>query len=143
MDNGFFIVLIVAVVAVVLMSGLQQWGYQRAVERMRSEHAGEQGCYLVSGRAKGILRGALVLLVVDASREEVIDAAAMVGASVFARFKRRDSLRGPLVSVEFRERDRAVLRAVGEARESFRALAARSTKGRRPALRTAAEGRAA
>lgn len=143
MDNGFFLVLLVAVVAVVLMSGLQQWGYLRAVERMRAEHAGEQGCFLVSGRAKGVLRGAVVLLVVDASREEIIDALVMAGASVFARFKRRDALRGPLVSVEFRERDRAVLRAIGEARESFRALTAKSAKGRRPALRTAAEGRAA
>ena len=81
----------------------------------------------------GIARGAIVLLVIDAAREEIIDAEAMVGSTVFARFRPRPGLRGPLVTAEFRERNRFVQRATSEASDSFRTIRAGAT--RRIALR--------
>lgn len=121
--------------AALLLAGLaglgQQFSYQRAARRMQAEHAGERDRYLVSGRAKGPLRGAVVLLVVTGEDERVIDARALAGASAFARFRPRRALLGPLGTLATRERDRAVLRAAQEAAASFRAL--RAARARRAA----------
>lgn len=137
--DAFVLLLLAALVASALLGLAQQAGYRRAAAGLQAAHAGAEG-YLVSGRSRGVLRGAVVLLVVDGRREEVLDARVMAGASVFARFRRRPALHGPLATIAFRERDRAVLRALEEAEASFRALRASRERRARRAASTAPVG---
>lgn len=124
------VALIVAAFAVAFgLSLLQHRAYARAVNRVAArEH--RSGVLLVTGRAKGALRGAVVLLVVDRVERRVTRALAMQGASVFARFRERPELCGPVDGVAERAQGKALRRAVADALPRYRRLDA--TTGRRP-----------
>lgn len=114
LDGRFGIVLLVVLVLGIGLSLMQHFSYQRATRRMVAEHQGARESFLVSGRGKGWFRGAVVLLVVDSASSRIEAAEAMVGASVFARFRPRPELLGSLSSA----RDRATDKRLGEAVES-------------------------
>jgi glucitol operon activator protein len=97
-----------------LLSYRQHLGYQRAVNDLVTQE-NRSGVLLVSGRAKGWRRGAIVLLVIDRRRGEVLRARAMVGASVFARFRERPELAGPVAEAEERAGSPALAKAVTQA----------------------------
>jgi glucitol operon activator protein len=97
-----------------LLSYRQHLGYQRAVNDLATEE-NRSGVLLVSGRAKGWRRGAIVLLVIDRRRGRVLRARAMEGASVFAHFRERPELAGPVEAAEERAGSTALAKAVHEA----------------------------
>jgi glucitol operon activator protein len=106
----------IAVVIVVstAFGWLQQRAYQREVNKLVAAEKGS-GLVLVSGRAKGWLRGAIVLLVIDRSARRVHRAVGMVGASVFARFHELPVLVGPLDGAAERATSKAARRAIEDA----------------------------
>ncbi|MEU6643833.1 transcriptional regulator GutM [Saccharomonospora sp. NPDC046836] len=106
--------LLVAFVAAGLLSYRQHLAYQRAVNELATEE-NRSGVLLVSGRAKGRLRGAIVLLVIDRRKGQVLRARAMEGRSVFATFRERPELAGPVEGAEDRAGSTALGRAVQEA----------------------------
>lgn len=122
MDERFAIVLALMLVAGVLTSLWQHRAYSRATRRMAQAHEGLTGAFLVSGRGKGRLRGAIVLLVVDGASSAITAAEAMVGASVFARFRPRPELLGPAAGAEERASDPLLRKAVEHALEQFRTV---------------------
>ena len=103
--------------------------YARVVNQVATEE-NRSGVLLVSGRAKGALRGAVVLLVVDRRRDAVTRALAMEGASVFARFRERPELTGPLDGLAGRAPSRAIAKAVADALT----MVSRLTAGQRAAV---------
>ena len=120
--------IVAAFAAAFLLGWLQHRAYARTVNQV-AEQEHRPGMLLVTGRAKGMLRGAVVLLVVDRDRQHVDRALAMQGASVFARFREHPELTGPLVGVGERARSKALRDAVGDALPRYRRLAA--STGRR------------
>lgn len=108
------VLLLGAFVVAGLLSYRQHLGYQQAVNDLATEE-NRSGVLLVSGRAKGWRRGAIVLLVVDRRRGTVLRARVMEGASVFARFRERPELAGPVEAAEDRAGSPALAKAVHEA----------------------------
>jgi glucitol operon activator protein len=113
-----------------LLSYRQHLGYQRVVNELATAE-NRSGVLLVSGRAKGWLRGAIAVLVIDRRRGQVTRAVALEGRSVFARFRECPALVGPVDGVAERAGSPALARAVTEAL----GMAGRLTAGasRRPA----------
>lgn len=97
-----------------LLTYRQHQGYARAVNDLATEE-NRSGVLLVSGRSKGWRRGAVVLLVIDRRRGRVLRARAMEGASVFAKFRERPELAGPVEAAEERAGSTALSKAVHEA----------------------------
>ena len=137
-NTGWFaLILIVALVLSGALSLLQHSTYSRAAQRMTRAFAGEPDLFLVSGRGKGWLRGAVVLLVIDQRQRRIVAAEAMVGISVFARFHGRPDIIGPMADVLERVGDRvkdrklrdAVQYALDNYASILRTRAARSKKG--------------
>ncbi|MFC7432455.1 MULTISPECIES: transcriptional regulator GutM [unclassified Agrococcus] len=122
LDGRFGIVLLVVLLLGIALSLWQHFSYQRATRRMVAEHQGARDSFLVSGRGKGWFRGAVVLLVVDASSSRIEAAEAMVGASVFARFRPRPELLGSLTAAPGRARDKRLGEAVESAIAQYRAI---------------------
>jgi glucitol operon activator protein len=85
---GFTLLLIAALVLNTLSGLAQHRYYVRTVRRLAGEH-NKAGCVLVSGRARGRLRGAVAILVLRSADDVIEGAAVMEGASIFARFKDR------------------------------------------------------
>lgn len=108
------VLLLGAFVVAGLLSYRQHLGYQRTVNELASAE-NRSGVLLVSGRAKGWRRGAIVVLVIDRRRGRVLRARAMEGASVFARFRDRPELAGPVEAAEERAGSTALAQAVREA----------------------------
>lgn len=108
------VLLLGAFVVAGLLSYRQHLGYQRAVNDLATEE-NRSGVLLVSGRAKGWRRGAIVLLVIDRRRGKVLRARAMEGASVFAQFRERPELAGPVEAAEDRASSPALAKAMHEA----------------------------
>jgi glucitol operon activator protein len=108
------VLLLGAFVVAGLLSYRQHLGYQQAVNDLATEE-NRSGVLLVSGRAKGWRRGAIVLLVIDRRRGTVLRARAMEGASVFARFKERPDLAGPVEAAEDRAGSPALAKAMHQA----------------------------
>ncbi|WP_199430209.1 transcriptional regulator GutM [Qaidamihabitans albus] len=108
------VLLVAGFVVAGVLSYRQHLAYQRAVNRLATEE-NRSGVLLVSGRAKGRLRGAVVLLCIDRRRAEVTRAVAMQGASVFAGFRDCPDLVGPVAGAEERAGSRALARAVHDA----------------------------
>lgn len=108
------VLLLGAFVVAGLLTYRQHLGYQRAVNEL-ADAENRSGVLLVSGRAKGWRRGAVVLLVIDRRRGRVLRACAMEGASVFARFRERPELAGPVEAAEERAGSKAMAKAVHEA----------------------------
>jgi glucitol operon activator protein len=118
--------LVGAAVIVALSTGLgwvQQRAYQREVNRLLAEER-DQDQVLVSGRAKGRLRGAVVLLVIERASKNIRRAAVMQGASVFARFHESPELLGPVCGASTRAPTKAVRRATADAVDRYRQLRA-------------------
>lgn len=109
---------LVVLLGVFVVAGLlgyrQHLSYQRAVNEL-ADQENRGGVLLVSGRSKGWRRGAIALLVIDRRRGRVLRAQAMEGASVFARFRERPELAGPVDAVEERAGSPALAKAVREA----------------------------
>ena len=122
MDGGFAIIMIVVLVAGAGLSLLQHRTYQRATRRMAAKHQGELGSFLVSGRGKGWLRGSVVLLVVNSATSTIEAAEAMSGASVFAQFRPRPELLGPVEGATDKAGDKRLRKAVEEALGQYRLL---------------------
>lgn len=108
------VLLLGAFVVAGLLTYRQHMGYQRAVNELASAE-NRSGVLLVSGRAKGWRRGAIVLLVIDRRRGRVLRARAMEGASVFAKFRERPELAGTVEAAEERAGSTALAKAVHEA----------------------------
>ncbi|NKQ54024.1 transcriptional regulator [Amycolatopsis sp. K13G38] len=121
--------LLVACFAVAgVLSYRQHMHYARVVNTIATEE-NRRGALLVTGRAKGKLRGAVVLLVIDRREDVVTRALVMEGASVFGRFRERPEFTGPVRTVEDRAPSRATAKAVAEALK----MVSRLTAGQRAA----------
>jgi DNA-binding transcriptional regulator of glucitol operon len=119
MDTGFALMLMAALVLSVVFSLLQQRTYSRATKRLGTSFIGIKDHFLVSGRGKGYLRGAIVLLVIDASTTRIVAAEAMVGGTVMARFKPRPELIGDLDTAVLRTREKKMTEAVDYATKQY------------------------
>jgi DNA-binding transcriptional regulator of glucitol operon len=111
-------------VALVLGAGgtlLQHRAYARAVNKLAEAYRG-RAAKLVSGRHKGKLRGAVVLLVVDEATRQVLAAEKMTGMSVLARFRPAPELLGPVGTVDQRAAKPQLALAVQDARQQFATL---------------------
>lgn len=116
---------VVAIVAVfglaMLLGWFQHRAYRTTVDRVAAQEH-RPGVALVSGRAKGVLRGAVAILVVDRGAQRVVRALVMEGASVFARFREAPELVGPVASAADRARSAARRKAVADALDRSRRL---------------------
>ena len=108
------VLLLGAFVVAGLLTYRQHLGYQQAVNDLATEE-NRSGVLLVSGRAKGWRRGAIVLLIIDRRRGQVLRARAMEGASVFAKFRERPELAGPIEAAEERAGSKAMAKAINQA----------------------------
>jgi DNA-binding transcriptional regulator of glucitol operon len=111
-------------VALVLGAGgtlLQHRAYARAVNKLAEAYRG-RAAKLVSGRHKGKLRGAVVLLVVDEATRQVLAAEKMTGMSVLARFRPAPELLGPVGTADQRAAKPQLALAVQDARQQFATL---------------------
>ncbi|GAB3050580.1 transcriptional regulator GutM [Sediminivirga luteola] len=122
MDTGFALLLGAALVASMLMGLWQYRAYTGAARRLQNRYAGRDRHYLVSGRARGPLRGAIVLLVIDAGTKTVVNAEAMVGASALARFRPRPELEGSVSGLQGRTGDEKLREALRGAVEQYRLI---------------------
>lgn len=128
MDTGFALLLFAALVLSGLLSWLQHRAYSAATRRMMEQFHGRRDAILVSGRGKGLLRGAVVILVVDARDKRVVAAEAMVGTSVLARFRERPELLGPISSAADRASEKRLAQAIQSALEQYKTTAARGAR---------------
>lgn len=106
---------------------LQHRAYSRAVHKLVEAYSG-RAAKLVSGRHKGKLRGAVVLLVVDEVTRQVLAAEKMTGMSVLARFRPAPELLGHLGSADQRATNPQTTLAVQEAQRQFAALMSQQKK---------------
>ncbi|MPY57627.1 transcriptional regulator GutM [Streptomyces spongiae] len=109
-----------------LASMAQHRYYMRTVNRLAAQEH-RAGVTLVSGRATGRFRGAVVLLVVRRSDKVVERALVMQGASVLARFHERPQLTGELATAPSRAPSAVTARAVEDARDRFRRMQSGAT----------------
>jgi len=84
----FFLIVLAGVTLTAASAFAQHKYYARTIRRLAAAHD-EPGCVLVSGRGKGRIRGAVVVLVLRAADEQIKAAAVMEGATVFTRFRDR------------------------------------------------------
>lgn len=138
LDWAFPAALFVALVASGLLTFFQQRRYVHAINEAAASADGP-GDALVSGRGRGIWRGAVVVLIVDRARGEFTDARAMVGATVFARFAARPDLCGPVDAVTARVRGKHLSTALAAAMAQLPAAPAEPSER----ARTLARARAA
>ncbi len=107
----FAALLIGALVASMMLSLWQHRRYTTQVNELARRHAGED-LKLVSGRGKGRLRGAVVVLLVNPRAGKVVEARKMVGSTVFSRLGPAPELVGSLARVASRATDKHVRLAV-------------------------------
>jgi glucitol operon activator protein len=119
--SGTMLVIAGTVLLAALLGWAQQRAYQREVNRLIAEE-GQDGQILVSGRAKGKLRGAIVLLIVDRRSRHIHRAVGMAGASVFARFHAVPELAGTVSGACDRAPSKALRRATADAVERYARL---------------------
>lgn len=111
-----YLLLVFLVMMLTAVGGIAQHRYYtRTVGRLAREHD-EPGCVLVSGRGKGRLRGAIVVLVLRKHDEVIRAAAVMEGATVFARFKERPAWVGLPARDDLPDCSPRVAKAVADAR---------------------------
>ncbi|TFD61471.1 transcriptional regulator [Cryobacterium suzukii] len=137
MDTGrFALFLLGALLLSGLFSYFQQRAYIAVTRRLAQQFGGNSAHVLVSGRSKGILRGAVVVLVLDSTDQQVLAAEAMVGRSVLAKFRVRAELLGSSLSVVERATGKSMKKAVQgclEQAEIVRRKGARAPSRQRPA----------
>ena len=119
MDSGFALLLLAALGLSVAFTLLQQRTYSRATHRLGLSWLGTKNHYLVSGRGKGFLRGAIVLLVVDGDTRRVVAAEAMIGSTVLARFRPHPELIGDLATAAGRAKEPKLRDAIDYAGKQF------------------------
>lgn len=115
---------ILLLTALLLSVGLSVWQtkrYTSDINRIALTH-NAPGRHLVSGRGKGRTRGAVAVLVVDSTTDEVVAASAMAGASVFARLRPMPALAGPVATVTERTDDPHIRRAIEDALDRLKNL---------------------
>jgi DNA-binding transcriptional regulator of glucitol operon len=110
-----------ALVLGAVLSWVQHRAYSATVRRLASQFGG-QAVSLVSGRGKGVRRGALVVLAVDERSKKIVAAQAMKGATVFARFRPCPELLGPLSTAVSRTNSVPVEKALEEAQKQYRQI---------------------
>lgn len=135
MDNGFALLLLVALLLGGALSYLQHRAYAAATRRMTAEYQGRDDMILVSGRGKGWTRGAVVLLVIDSITKRIVAAEAMVGVTIFARFRVRKELVGPLASAPKRAGEKRLAEAVESAIKQYKVVLAQRAVTPRPQAR--------
>jgi DNA-binding transcriptional regulator of glucitol operon len=123
-NTEFALLLGGALVLGALLSWAQQKAYARTVRRMADEYSG-QPVALVSGRGKGFGRGAIVVLAVDERSKRVVAAQAMKGSTVFARFRPRPDLLGPLSNATSRVHSALMGKALQEAQKQYKQLSSK------------------
>lgn len=128
MDNGFALLLLAALVLGGVLSYIQHRAYAAATKRLTAQYQGREDMILVSGRGKGWTRGAVVLLVIDSITKRIVAAEAMVGVTIFARFRVRDDLIGPLSSAPKRADEKRVVEAVESGIKQYRMVLAQRSK---------------
>ncbi|WP_421093296.1 transcriptional regulator GutM [Pseudarthrobacter sp. CC4] len=124
MNTEFALLLGGALVLGALLSWAQQRAYARTVRRMADQYSG-QPVALVSGRGKGFVRGAIVVLAVDERSRRVVAAQAMKGSTVFARFRPHADLLGPLSSATARAHSALMDKALQEAQKQYKQLSSK------------------
>lgn len=129
----FAALLIGALVVSMLLSLWQHRRYTTEVNQLARQYAG-QDLKLVSGRGKGRLKGAVVVLLVNPRAGKVVEARKMVGSTVFSRLGPAPELVGSLAGVAGRATDKyvriAVEAALGMLPAAARPVAAASHPGR-------------
>ncbi len=110
-----FLLLFLAMSLTAVTALAQHKYYTRTVRRLAREHD-EPGCVLVSGRGRGRVRGAIVVLVLRKEDEVIKAAAVMQGATVLARFKDRPDWVGRSVRDDLPQCPPRVAKAVADAR---------------------------
>lgn len=88
MGNTGYLLIFIGMTVTALSGVAQHKYYTRTVRRLAREYD-EPGSVLVSGRGKGRLRGAVVVLVLRTDDRVVRAASVMEGATVLARFTDR------------------------------------------------------
>lgn len=107
-------ILIAAMIISSLFTLQQQRRYAREVSRLAEASQGSEDA-LVTGRGRTFRGGAVVVLLVDVGTREIITARGMVGATVFARFKERPELLGPIDGAADRARTKQMAVAITQA----------------------------
>nr|WP_275436800.1 transcriptional regulator GutM [Helcobacillus sp. ACRRO] len=97
-----------------VLSTLQARRYNAALRTAIAESRNATDV-LVSGKNRSFTGGAIVVLVIDPTAEEVVWARAMTGRTVFSRFRRQPTLLGPVSTVVDRARSRHLKAAVEHA----------------------------
>lgn len=114
MNWQFPALLVAAMVASIVLSMWQQRRYLRVVNAMAREYKGPDR-RLVSGRGKGRLRGAVVVLVIDTVQRTVLAARVMSGSTVLAKLRPAPGLEGSLDTLRDRASDTFVVKAIDDA----------------------------
>ena len=115
----FAIVLIAALMLNAVLSYLQVRVYDKVTRRLANDFGGNADFVLVSGRAKGLFRGAVLVLVIDSASGRVLAAEAMEGVSVMAKFRVRPDLLGPVATLTVRTKGKRMTKAAEGALEQL------------------------
>jgi glucitol operon activator protein len=134
----FAIVLIAALMLNAVLSYLQVRVYDKVTRRLANDYAGNADFVLVSGRAKGLFRGAVVILVIDVASKRVLAAEAMEGISVMAKFRVRPDLLGPVVTLTERTKGKRLTKAAEGALEQLAIVKANLARAAKAAKTTPA-----
>lgn len=112
----FAAILVGALVLGIVLSLWQNRAYLNEINKMAKAHAGKD-LKLVSGRSKGRLRGAVVVLLVDPNTRNIVAASSMVGSTIFSRLHSAPELCGDLATVADRATDKHMKKAAESAFE--------------------------
>jgi glucitol operon activator protein len=116
-----------------LASYLQHRYYLRVVNELARRYS-RSGYALASGRCKGKARGAIAVVVIRRDDPDVIEhAMVMQGRTVFARFKQRPELAGRVSQARLAGYSATVRRAIEDALQRGRTVAAREQEQDAPA----------
>ncbi|ATH97331.1 transcriptional regulator GutM [Dermabacter jinjuensis] len=110
----FPVLLLLAFVISAILTLLQQRRYTREINAAAQASTGPHDV-LVTGRGRGVSRGAIVIFVVDRSEGCITRASAMVGSTVFARFRAFPTLLGPTAGAQERANGKHLKKAVAAA----------------------------
>ncbi|GAA1731194.1 hypothetical protein GCM10009793_29950 [Brachybacterium phenoliresistens] len=116
---------------------MQHRAYSRTVRDVAQAND-HPGVIVASGRGKGMLRGCVVVLAVDAANRRVLDARSMTGSTVLARFHSTPVLLGPLRSAPERAVSRWMTEAVQHAAQQCHDTRRTRAAGRHQPVRIAA-----
>lgn len=113
-DWRFPALLMTAMLVAMVLSLFQARAYNRELNRASQDSRGAEDI-LISGRHRSFRGGAVVVLVIDRARNEIVRASSLRGFTVFARFRDRPQLLGPVENAEERAQGRAERHAMADA----------------------------